>query len=48
MLFSFTPDKIIDPSSRASGLSMESLKQIAGKLAIELSSAIVPLSEIVQ
>ena len=29
---SFTPVKIIDPSSRASGRSIESLKHIAGKL----------------
>ena len=45
---SFTPVKIIDPSSRASGRSIESLKHIAGKLKIALSSAIVPLSDKVQ
>ena len=48
MLFSFTPERIIDPSSRASGLSIEFLKHTAGKSNIALSSAIVPLSEIVQ
>jgi hypothetical protein len=45
-LGAFSPAMMIEPVSRASGLSMESLRVTAGNPMIEDSSLMVPESEI--